>query len=199
MSEEKYVSLKFEREGLDGVVAVGSYLSDAAKRIGVRFDGACSIADGVHFCRVEVLEGGDLLSEETAAEKNYFAENDRKDGERLACVAKFERAGEATFMTKEKEEPVIDDKAREEAYRKDFAALPLERKISQLVQLEAMALSDTLSYMADSPYKVANKVMDVLAGFGFKKEQAEKEAVRPDEHKATAEDESVAPEESKSE
>lgn len=185
MAEDKYVSLAFEREGLEGVVAVGSYISDAAKRVGVRFEESCSIADGVHFCRVEVLEGGDLLSEETAAEKEYFAENDRKVGERLACVAKLEKAGDATFMTKEKEQPNEADAMSDDAYRKQFAELPLDRKISQLVQLEAMALTDTLSFMINSPYKVADRFMDVLAGFGFKKEQAEKDAVRPDEHKTS--------------
>lgn len=187
MAEEQYVSVVFEREGLEGIVAVGSYLADAAKRIGVRFEEPCSIPTKSHVCRMTLLDGGDLLSDETVVETEFFAENDRKAGERLGCVAKFEKAGEAKVMTKEKDAPIEDEATREDAYRKKFAELPLDRKISQLVQLEAMALSDTLSYMANSPYKVADKVMDVLAGLGFKKEQAERDAVRPDEHKPTAE------------
>lgn len=179
------VEIKFEREGVEGIVAVGSYLSDAAKRFGVRFEGECIPTENLHFCQMEIKKGANLLSAETSVEVDFTAANGQKENERLACQAKIEKPGDILVMTKEKE-PVTEEeeKKENEAYRKQFAELPLEKKITELVQLEAMALSDTLSYLANSPFTIADKVMGVMAGFGLKMEKDEKDAVRPDEHRS---------------
>ena len=87
-------------------------------------------------------------------------------------------------MAKKKSEPVEEAKTeeREEAYRKEFTELPLEKKIANLVQLEAIALSETFAFVINSPFKVFEKVGDVLAEFGFKKEEEEKRKARPAEN-----------------
>jgi len=175
------VDIKFEREGLEGVVAEGTYLIDAMKRVGVRLEGVCEPQNDLHFCPVTVTKGAGLLSPETAAEAEYFAKQGRSDNERLACQAKLERAGEITIMTKEKkEEEKAEDHGAE--YRKEFTELPLEKKIANLVQLEAIALGETISFVVNSPFKIFEKAMDVMAEFGFKLEKEAKEAKRPKEH-----------------
>jgi ferredoxin len=185
MAEE--VDIKFEREELEGVVPVGTYLSDAAKRFGVRFE-KCDATAGEHYCQVMINSGAKLLSPATQAETAYFAERTRRKNERLACQARVEKPGEIVVMTdkKAKEVPAPEAPAEDvnEQYRKQFADLPLEKKIANLVQLESMALGDTVSFIINSPFKIADKVMDVMAEFGFKKEEAEREAARPEEHKA---------------
>ena len=60
---------------------------------------------------------------------------------------------------------------RSEEYRKEFAEMPLEKKIANLVQLETIALGETVSFIINSPFKIADKVLDVMAEFGFKKEE----------------------------
>lgn len=174
----------FENEGLEGVVPVGTYLSDAAKRIGVR-EGFCEIADiqaGSHQCAVEVKNGSDNLSSRTDAELELLPEDMRKNGHRLACFARIESNGEIVIMTqKKKEEAKPGEAVPTEEYKKTFADLPLEKKLSNLVELEVMALSETFSFVINSPYKVADKFMDVLAEFGLKKEADEKQAARPAE------------------
>jgi len=67
--------------------------------------------------------------------------------------------------------------------------LPLEKKISSLLQLEAIALGETVSFVINSPFKVFEKAMDVMAEFGFKLEKEAKEATRPKEHTKTEGDE----------
>ena len=174
----------FENEGLEGIVPVGTYLSDAAKRIGVR-EGFCEISDiqaGSHQCAVEVKTGSEHLSARTDAELELLPEDMRRNGHRLACFAKIESNGEIVIMTqKKKEEAKPGEAIPTEEYKKTFADLPLEKKLSNLVELEVMALSDTLSFVINSPYKVADKLMDVLAEFGLKKEADEKQAARPAE------------------
>jgi len=183
----KEVEIRFERENQEGVIAPGSYLIDAAKRFGIRFDEVCDIEAGTHFCAVNVTTGSHLLSGETKAENAYFKLNSRGTNERLACQARIEDPGEVVVMTKEKEKPATESQKTDddpnEAYRKEFAELPLEKKIANLVQLESIALGETVSFIINSPFKIGEKVMDVMAEFGFKKEEREREAVRPEEHK----------------
>jgi ferredoxin len=181
------VEVKFERENREGVVAVGTYLIDAAKRFGIHFDEICVRESDEHHCAVTVSSGIDLLSPMTSAEKEYFEKNGRTTNERLACQAKIEKPGEVVIMTKEKAKDAAEeeksDKERSEEYRKEFAEMPLEKKIASLVQLESIALSETVSFIVNSPFHIADKLMDVMAEFGFKKEERERQAARPSEHK----------------
>ncbi|HKP69276.1 MAG TPA: hypothetical protein VJV05_08330 [Pyrinomonadaceae bacterium] len=181
------VEIKFERENQEGVIPPGTYLIDAAKRFGIRFDEPCDTVTGVHYCAVSVSTGSQLLSKDTKAEAEYFKSNPRGTNERLACQARIDKPGEVVVMTKEKEKAASaaepGDSDPNEAYRKEFADMPLEKKIANLVQLETMALGETVSFIINSPFKIGEKVMDVMAEFGFKKEEREREAVRPEEHK----------------
>lgn len=177
--------ITFKPEGREGIVAVGSYLGDAAKRFGVRFENDCLQTEGVHFCSVFVADGSENLSPLTSAETEHFSAHGRKANERLACQTKIETAGDLVIMTTEKkenagEEPKVEEQS--EQYKKDFTELPLEKKISTLVQLEAIALGETVSFIFNSPYMVFDKVMDVMAEFGFRKEDESKKSARPKEH-----------------
>jgi ferredoxin len=68
----KEVEIRFERENQEGVIPPGTYLIDAAKRFGIRFDEVCDIESGTHFCSVTVTKGSQLLSGETKAETRVF-------------------------------------------------------------------------------------------------------------------------------
>lgn len=183
------VEIRFDRENLEGIVAVGTYLSDAARRLGIRFKSDCITVAGEHCCAVSVVSGDQLLSTRTAIETAYLQENRRGSNWRLACQARIERAGELVIMTgetktHETEEQNVDDK--NEKYKKEFADMPLEKKIASLVQLEALALGETFSFIINSPFKVFDKAMDVMAEFGFKKEENARRAARPGEHAENA-------------
>lgn len=184
----KEAEITFEREELHGIIPVGTYLAEAARRLGVRFIEPCDAANGVHHCEVEVTNGQDLLTARTAAEKKYFKEREDAEHSRLACQTKIKKEGEIGVKTKESETAKEEKKPEtEEEYRKRFSELPLDKKISELVQLEAIALSDTLSFVFNSPYTIGDKIMHIMAGFGFKKEEQEREAARPEEHRTNGE------------
>jgi ferredoxin len=183
--------IKFSREDREGVVAVGTYLIDAAKRFGIHFEDVCNPEAAIHHCSVVVASGSNLLSGLTKAEEDYFASNGRKTNERLACQVKIDKAGEVEIMTDKKvKDPEPEAKSNSadssEEYRKAFEEMPLEKKIANLVQLETIALGETVSFIINSPFKVADKLMDVMAEFGFKKEERQKESARPAEHKAAS-------------
>lgn len=184
----KEVLINFKSEEKEGIVAVGTYLIDAAKRLGVDTDCVCNDPeageDDFKNCIMTVSGGADLLSAPTTRETELLSEAARKKGQRLACEAKFEKAGEVEIMTEKKkaaeEKPQAEAKAEE--FKKEFEEMPLEKKIASLVELEAMALSETFSFVVNSPYAAVGKVMDVLAGFGLQMERDDKESKRPVEH-----------------
>lgn len=181
--------IKFERENRSGVAVQGSYLIDAARRIGIEVEAECGRLGLCDSCAMTIKQGADLLSAPTKAEIEQLSEERRKDGERLSCQAKIEKSGEIVIMTKEKKkEETASAEGKSEEYRKEFEALPLEKKIAELVRLEVIALGETFSFILNSPYKIADKVMGVMAEFGLKLDEEAKDAKTPDEHKTKAEE-----------
>lgn len=183
--------IKFEPEGRNGVVATGTYLYDAAKRLGVEIP-VCERRGESDLCAVKIESGKNLLSEPTKTELETLGSDRFIQGERLACQAKIERAGEIVVMAKKKkeetaataeEEAKSSERKKVEDFRKEFDEMPLEKKIAALLELEAVAIGETFSFVMNSPFMIFGKVMDVLAEFGFKMEKDEKEAKRPAEHK----------------
>ena len=179
------VILKIESEGREGVLAVGSYLIDAAGRLGSRIEDDPANNDGLHTCGVVVESGEELLSELTEIERVQFENHGRKPNERLACQVKFIKPGEVTIMTEEKKTSKKEEESesdQKERLRKEFEEMPLEKKIASLVQFEFIAFGETVKFILDSPYKVVDKLMDVMAEFGLKKDEEAKKANRPKEH-----------------
>lgn len=174
------VEIRMQNEGVDGLVALGTYLSDAVKRFGFRFEKNCDYSINVHFCRLVVSSGIDNLSDLTATETEHFSENGRRPNERLACEAKIIRSGEIVIMTDpQKKEEEKKSEAPKAKFQQEFDELPLDQKIANLVRMEAVTLSETVSYVINSPMKVVEKVGDFMSEFGMRLEAEAKKATRP--------------------
>ena len=177
--------IKFSREGLSGVVAVGSYLSDVMGRFGVRPETNCDRATEFHDCEISIAKGTELLSQWTEAEAEHFGVSGRTNDHRLACEAKIIKPGEIEIMIDEKKEaPKTEEPKTKDKFQEEFQALPLEKKIANLLRMEAVTLGETVAFVVNSPMKVVEKVGDVIAEFGMKLEAEAKKASRPKEKKA---------------
>lgn len=173
--------IKFERENLAGIVAVGTYLSDAARRFGIELQN--EEFEEKFFSVVKIIKGSELLSAPTRTENELLSDERRKQGERLAEQSKIEKTGEIIIMsTEKKKEEKPTEQETQENYRKEFESLPLQKKISSLLELEAIALSETLSFIINSPSKIVSMGMDVLAEMGLKMEDDAKKQKRPEDH-----------------
>lgn len=191
------VEIKFEPSGRNGVIAVGTYLSDAARRFGVEivdeFDGEGEYEADV----VEIKRGSELLSEPTKIEIEHLTTQGRNSGKRLAGQARIEKSGELVVMVaKKKEAEIPADEAKIKDFKKEFAELPLEKKVANLLEMEAVTLSETFSFVLNSPFKIFEKAMDVMAEFGLKLEDEAKKAKRPGEHKSEENDSQSPPDDS---
>ena len=156
------VSVTFEPSGLSGVVAQGTYLIDAARRMGVSLGTGCTIGKGeCPSCLVSVKAGADLLSVPTAAEQRLLGEEQLAQSLRLACQAKLENPGEVVVMASARKPGGTTRDTRSEL-RKEFGSLPLNQKIATLLQLEAITMSEAFDSAIEKPLAFGAKTMDAL-------------------------------------
>lgn len=179
------VEIKFEFEKKPeqtGVVAEGTYIWDAAKRMGVYLKAECDGRGTCDTCAVTIKHGAEHLSTPTSAEMQNLTDERRANGERLACQTRIQSSGEVTVMVKETEEEKEKPKEEPRDFRKEFEAMPLDKKFATLVEIESVALTDTVNFIASLPNRVTSKIVDLLGGFGRKLETQAKASRRPSEH-----------------
>jgi ferredoxin len=180
------VNVEFVPDGRHGVVAEGTYLWDAAKRLGLRLPAECEGRGECDTCAVIVREGATLLSGLTGAERTRLSPERLAAGERLACQTKIERAGDLVL------EPVpvtVRQETAEEVkqdLRAEFREMPLTQKLATLVELEAIAATQTFKAIADVPVSYFEKGLDYVVNFGRARARRERQARRPAEHVAGA-------------
>jgi ferredoxin len=179
---------KSEGEGRSGVVAEGTYLWAAVKRIGVRLPAECEGRGECDTCAVIVAEGATLLSGLTDAERKILSPERLAAGERLACQAKVEHGGDVVLRAVPKTEraETVEEAARD--IRDEFKRMPLKKKFATLVGIEADMAYETLVRAIDIPFDLFGRGLELLAGRGRKLSQSERASRRPAENRADAAD-----------
>lgn len=176
------VYVEIAPEGRQGIVAEGTYLWDAAKRLGLRVPAECAGRGECDTCAVIIREGATLLSGLTDAERERLSPERLAAGERLACQTKIERGGTLVIEPV----PVTERAETTEEVKKDFSAefrsLPLPQKLQTLVELEAIAAVQTFKAVADLPDALIQKGLSIMADFGRARERRQRAAHRPAEH-----------------
>lgn len=177
------INIKFGEEGEPGIIAEGTYLWDAAKRMGVRLPAECGGVGQCDTCAVTIVEGMSLLTSLTDAERERLSPERLAAGERLACQVRAEHAGDlllrlvpATEREETTEEAVQD-------LRKDFREMPLDKKLRTLVEFEALTAYETLNAITSVPSWIGSKLLDLLATRGRTLDERERHARRPTEHR----------------
>jgi ferredoxin len=186
------VEIKFEPDGLSGLVAEGTYLWDAAKRLGVRLPAECQGRGECDTCAVGVERGMELLSSLTDAERERLSAERLAAGERLACQTKVERGGELVLRIVPATEREVTSDEKVKDLRKEFRELPLGRKLATLAEFEAATMFQTLNAIIEVPFMLGGKVMDLMAWRGRALNERDRAARRPVEHTRPSEDGSTA-------
>jgi ferredoxin len=188
------VNIRFEPEGRDGLVAEGTYIWDAAKRLGVALPAECQGRGECDTCAVIVEQGATLLSSLTEAERVRLSPERLAAGERLACQAKIEHGGELVLRLVPVTERAETSEEAVKDLRKEFRELPLQRKLATLVELEAVTMFQTLSTIIEVPFTIGEKVMGVMAGWGRSLNERDRRAHRPPEHQSSSTEQASAEE-----
>lgn len=135
------VEITFEHDGSSGLVAEGSNLWDAARRLGVRLTAECNGRGECDSCAVSVIRGAELLSSVTAAEQKQLPVERLNRGERLACQVKLEGSGTVVIgpVTSKAESQSAQDAG------KRFRNLPFNQKVGALIELEATMMFEAMN------------------------------------------------------
>src|ERR1043165_8837447 len=131
------VEWKLEGEGGGGSVAEGTYLWDAAKRLGVRLPAECEGRGQCDTCAVVVEEGATLLSGLTDAERKFLSPERLAAGERLAFQTKVERGGDLVLRPVPPTERAETTEEASKELRAEFRKMPLRQKFTTLAGIEA--------------------------------------------------------------
>jgi ferredoxin len=158
------VSITFEPSGISGLVAEGTYLIDAARRMGATLGAGCTAGKGeCPACVVSIKSGADLLSTPSVAEEKQLGLEQLDQALRLACQVKIENHGEVIVMVaaaKPKQSGAPGE--TEEDLRKKFGALPLNKKLATLVQLEVITMSEAFDTAIEKPLAFGSRTFDKI-------------------------------------
>jgi ferredoxin, 2Fe-2S len=173
------VEWKTAVSGHTGLVADGTCLLDAARRHGIELPTECGGRGECDTCAVVVEAGASLLSEPTEAERVRLGAERLAGGERLACQAKAERAGDLTLrpVPQVAREETTEETARD--FKEEFKRLPLRKKLATLAGLEAEMAYETLVRAVDLPFEIMGKGLDLLAGRGRRLSQGDRRKPAP--------------------
>jgi ferredoxin len=157
------VSITFEPSGISGVVAQGTYLIDAARRMGAPLGTGCTAGKGeCPACLISVKTGAEVLSPPSMAEENQLGDEQLQQSLRLACQVKLENQGDVVVMvaTRPQTRPSEADSVAE--LQKKFGALPLRKKLATLMQFEAITASETFDAAIEKPLAFGSKAFDSI-------------------------------------
>lgn len=157
------VSITFEPSGISGVVAQGTYIIDAARRMGAPLGTGCTAGKGeCPSCAVSITTGAELLSPPSIAEEKQLGVAQLEQALRLACQVKVENHGEVVVLaiTRPQTRPAETEMASELV--KKFGALPLSKKIATLMQFEAITASEALDSAIEKPLSYGSKAFDSI-------------------------------------
>ena len=171
------VSITFEPSGISGVVAQGTYLIDAARRMGASLGAGCTAGKGdCPSCVVSVKSGAELLSAPSVAEEKYLGLENLDQSYRLACQTKIENHGDVVVMVNavppHSSAPPVDQQAD---LRKKFGSLPLSKKLATLVQLEVLTMSEAFDSAIEKPLAFGSKTFGALLDRALAKSETAKQ------------------------
>jgi ferredoxin len=157
------VSITFQPSGITGLVAEGTYLIDAARRMGASLGAGCTVGKGeCPACAVTVKAGADLLSPPSAAEEKQLGVEHLGQAFRLACQVKIENPGDVVVMVAARPQPTGTPVDTEAELRKKFGSLPLKKKMATLVQLEALTMSEAFDSAIEKPLAFGSRTFDAI-------------------------------------
>ena len=157
------VSITFEPSGISGLVAEGTYLIDAARRMGASLGAGCTAGKGeCPTCVVSVKAGAELLSTPSVVEEKQLGAEHLEQALRLACQTKIQGQGEVVVMVATRPQTRKPNDSETE-FRTKFSALPLNKKIATLLQLEAITMSEAFDSAIEKPLAFGAKTFDAIA------------------------------------
>lgn len=165
------VEITFQPAGLNGLIAEGAYLIEAARRMGVRLPTDCRERGDCTSCAVLITAGQSLLSPPTNAEQKMLSSDRLINNHRLACQARIERSGELQVQLI----PGSDEKSNPNKAAGS-------QKLPPGVEENAMRMIKQLDAFVDKSLSAGENLMDRFANRIRLARERELKRKRPPEH-----------------
>ena len=170
------VSITFEPSGISGLVAEGTYLIDAARRMGAPLGAGCTAGKGqCPSCIVSITTGANLLSPPSQAEQKQLGAEHLEQALRLACQVKIENHGDVVVLAVARPQSSQAPGDTESELRERFGALPLGKKLATLMQFEVIAMSEAFDTAIEKPLAFGSKKFDSIVNKRRARNQEKKE------------------------
>ncbi len=164
--------VRFDPSAVEGLVASGTKVSDAAERLGVTIELACGGQGECTSCAVRMLENPFALSEVAEAERAQLGEERIAAGYRLACqayvregdcVIHVEHPGASAASAGEAEASNANEDSRKRILDA-FDELPTSDRIATALELQMRVAGDLLSTIVDVPLKAGEELFASIFG-----------------------------------
>ena len=157
------VSITFEPSGISGLVAEGTYLIDAARRMGASLGTGCTAGKGdCPACLVTVKTGAGLLSVPSDLEERVLGAEQLEQAFRIACQVKIESPGEIVVSVSSQRARGNASRDSDSDLQKTFGSLTLEKKIATLLKLEAITMSEAFDTAIQKPLALGTRALDAV-------------------------------------
>lgn len=168
------VAITFQPDDRSGLIAEGTYLIDAAKRMGLRLPADCRERGECTACVVSIVAGHSLLSEPTKAESKMLTEERLAKDHRLSCQTKLERSGELIVRLVPE---AVEDPG-------DQQGSPLRNnKFATMVEREAQQVLKSVDAIMDKSRAAGENMLDRFVSRARLARERERESKRPPEHR----------------
>jgi ferredoxin len=158
------VEVTFEQDGGSGLVAIGSSVWQAAKRLGVGLRADCKGKGECHGCALQIVRGAESLSPATAAELKVLGAERLLAGERLACqtilVNNIEVVARVVPPPEEKKQP--------------GKTLPFKQLIDAFIETEANAITEAINMLRNKRSELVSKFLNLNQEKPGKKDTAKR-------------------------
>ncbi len=168
------VEVSFQPAGLSGLIAEGTYLIDAARRMGLRLPVDCRERGECTSCVVTIIAGQTLLSQPTSAEIKMLAEERLAKDHRLACQTRIENAGELLVRLM----PVAEDTGPNKNHRPDST-----KEVRAQMEQDVIKVIKGFDAMLDRSLAVGEKMLDRFSNRIRSARERELDNKRPPEHR----------------
>lgn len=151
------VEVSFEQDGGHGLVATGTSLWEAAKRLGVQLRADCNGRGECDACAVEITAGAELLSPVNEREQKILGAERLRSAQRLACQATLDRSGAVSACAA----TVLRDADKQRESAKAFRELTTGKQVSALIELQAVAITEAVNTLRGKSNALIEKFLNL--------------------------------------
>lgn len=169
------VQITFEPDGGSGLVAEGTYIWEAAKRLGVNVPAECKGRGECDSCAVVIVLGAELLSPATSAEQKVLGRDRLEHSgqlERLACQAILEKQGQIIVHLA----PVREEEQKQSEAGNTLLGRPFKEKVGALIELEAITITGALNSVRGGYHALIERFLNLNPQTTKDAEQTTKDA-----------------------